>query len=120
MIFVLTWQNFPILLPLLHFFPFSGPALETTLSSSWDMFGNYKGLRASWIIFCISEPCLEQCLIFWLPFIVTLSFVQRLHALMSVSLSGAREAAAGQKSSKDVFALSTSSGTTRGFMRSNL
>lgn len=52
--FVLTWQRFPILLPLVHFFPFSGPALETTLSSSWDMFGSYQVLHASWIIFYIS------------------------------------------------------------------
>lgn len=40
-------------------------------------------------------------------FRVTFSFVQLLHALMPISPSGAREAAAGQKASEDVFALST-------------
>lgn len=55
MIFVWTWQSFPILLPLVHFFPSSGPALETTLSSSWEMFGRYRGSHANWIIWYISE-----------------------------------------------------------------
>lgn len=36
------------------FFLFSGPTLETTLISSWDMFGSYNVLHASWIIFYIS------------------------------------------------------------------
>jgi len=72
------------------------------------------------LYFIYQQPCLEQRLLFWLPFVVTFSFFQLLHALMPISLSGAREAAAGQKSSEDVLALSTSSGTTRRFMRSSL
>lgn len=48
--------------------------------------------------FIYQQPCLEQCLIFWLPFVV---IVQCLCALMPISLSCTREAAARQKSPKD-------------------
>lgn len=89
--FVLTWQSFSILLPLVHFFPFSGPALETTLSSSWDMFGSYNVLHASWIIFYISAAVPGAVSDLWLPFVVISSFVQCLCALMPISLSCARK-----------------------------
>lgn len=75
------------------FFPFVGPALETTLSSSRDMFGSNKAQ--------------EQCLIFGLPFVVTFAFIQPLRAPVPIGPSGAREVAAGRKSPKDIFALST-------------
>lgn len=101
MTFVLTWQHFPILLPLVHFFPFNGPALETTLSSSWDMFVSYQFCMPAGLYFIYQQPCLEQRLIFWLPFVVISSFIQCLRALMPISLSCAREAAAGQKSPRD-------------------
>lgn len=60
------------------------------------------------LYFIHQQQCLEQRLIFWLPSVVTFSFVRLLHAPRSVGLPGAREAAAGQKSSKHVPALPTS------------
>lgn len=92
---------FPHLAAISAFFPFSGPALETTLS--------FHGICLAAMMFCMpaglyfihQQPCLEQCLIFCLPFVVISSFVQCLCALMSIRLSCAREAAARQKSPKD-------------------
>lgn len=60
------------------------------------------------LYFIHQQQCLEQRLIFWLPSVVTFSFVQLLHAPRPVGLPGAREAAAGQKSSKHVPALPAS------------
>lgn len=93
--------KFPHLTAISAFFPFSGPALETTLS--------FHGMCLAATMFCMpaglyfihQQPCLEQCLIFWLPFVVISSFVQRLCALMSISPLCARETAARQKSPKD-------------------
>lgn len=45
----------PHLAAISAFFPFSGPALETTLSSSWDMFGNYKG-QLDYILYIRAMP----------------------------------------------------------------
>lgn len=118
--FVLTWQCFPILLPLVHFFPFSGPALETTLS--------FHGICLAATMFCMpaglyfihQHPCLEQCLIFWLPFVVISSFVQCLCALMSISLSCAGKQQHDRNPPRIfVFPFHMNSGTKR-FLRSTL
>lgn len=44
----------PHLAAISTFFPLSGPTLETTLSSSWDMLGSSKNSHASWIVSCVS------------------------------------------------------------------
>lgn len=112
MIFVVTWQGFHILLPLVHIFL----SVVQPWRPPWALHGICLAARRVCmpigLYFIYQQPCLEQCLIFWLPFMVTFPFLQPLHALMPVSLSSAREEAAGQESSKDVLALSTSySGT---------
>lgn len=88
MIFVWTWQSFPILLPLVHFFL---PVVQPW-RPPWALLGKCladTGARVPIGLYFIDQKqCLEQCLISWLPSVVTFSFIWVLHTLMLVSLSG--------------------------------
>lgn len=68
MIFVLTWQGFPILLPLVHFFL----SVVQPWRPPWALHGICLAARRvcmpAGLYFIHQQPCLEQRLIFWLPF----------------------------------------------------